>query len=286
MSSRVTRRLAVGWLLVTMTLVVGGWPGVGTVGAGGQAPPTSQFDRLLDLYVRDGLVYYAALKSDRAPLDRYLAAIADEPAGLATWPSDVRTAYWLNAYNALVLRTVVDHYPIRGAAASYPTDSIRQIRGAFDERSHRVAGRAVTLDEIEQTILTETGDPRLFLALGRGAVGSGRLRSESYTPAALKGQLTAVVEEFASTPRHVELSRLARTVRVSPIFGWREPEFVAAYAERGWLDSGRTPIERAILTLLEPALYPSERAFLAENDFTLRYHEFDWRLNDLTEGRP
>ena len=285
MFSGMTRRVAVGCLLATFAVVAGGEPRP-PAAAGGQAPPTGQLDRLLDLYVRDGLVYYAALKSDRAALDRYLTAIANEPAGLTSWPSDVRAAFWLNAYNALVLGTVVDHYPIRGTSADYPTDSIRQIAGAFDGRSHRVAGRAVTLDEIEQTILANMGDPRLFLALGRGAVGSGRLRSESYTPAALDGQLTGVVEEFASTPRHVELSRLARTVRVSPIFGWREPAFVTAYAERGWTDSGRTPIERAVLTLLEPALFPSERAFLAENDFTLRYHEFDWRLNDLTGGRP
>ena len=285
-SSGVTRRAAIGALVVTVAVVVGGWLGRAAVAGGGQAPASNQLDRLLDLYVRDGLVYYAALKSARAPLDRYLATVADEPAGLASWPSGAQAAFWLNAYNALVLRTVIDHYPIRGTSARYPTDSIRQVPGAFAARSHRVAGRAVTLDEIEQTILAELEDPRLSLALGRGAIGSGRLRSEAYTAVELEGQLTAAVEEFAATPRYVELNRLARTVRVSPIFGWREAEFVGAYAERGWTGSGRTPIERAILTLLEPALFPSERAFLAENDFTLRYHEFDWRLNDLTGGRP
>ena len=82
------------------------------------------------------------------------------------------------------------------------------------------------------------------------------------------------------------LDRLDGTVRVNPIFGWREAEFVAAYADRGWVDSGRSSIERAILTLIEPALFPSERAFLAENAFALRYQTFDWRLNDLTGGRP
>ena len=41
-------------------------------------------------------------------------------------------AFWLNAYNALVLKTVVDHYPIPGASAGYPAKSIRQIPGAFE----------------------------------------------------------------------------------------------------------------------------------------------------------
>ena len=32
-------------------------------------------DQILDVYVRDGLVYYRALKSDRGRLDRYAASL-------------------------------------------------------------------------------------------------------------------------------------------------------------------------------------------------------------------
>ena len=135
-------------------------------------------------------------------------------------------------------------------------------------------------------MLASFEDPRVFLALGRGAVGSGRLRSETYSGATLDLQLAAVVEEFATEPWGVVLDRLGAVVQVNPIFGWRESEFVAAYADHGWTDSGRTPLERAILNLIEPVLFPSERVFLAKNMFSLGYQEFDWRLNDLTGGRP
>ena len=47
---------------------------------------------------------------------------------------DRQLAYWINAYNAFVLRTVIDDYPIRGRAADYPPNSIRQIPGAFERR--------------------------------------------------------------------------------------------------------------------------------------------------------
>ena len=79
-----------------------------------------------------------------------------------------------------MLKTVVDRYPIPQRTAEYPARSIRQIPGAFERTAHRVAGRMVTLDQIEQTILSEFHDPRLYLALGRGAIGGGRLRSEAY----------------------------------------------------------------------------------------------------------
>ncbi len=256
-------------------------PGARVVG-----PDTSALDRTLDLYVRDGLVYYAAVKAQRSALDQFVRALGEVPQGFDGWQSDDRTALWLNAYNAIVLQTVVDHYPINGRFSDYPADSIRQIPGAFERRTHRVAGRTLTLDELETTVLPAFKDPRLFLALGRGAVDSGRLRSEVYVGARLDEQLDAVVEEFATTPRHVAIDRLGRAVRVSAIFGWREAEFVASYADQAWLESRRTPLERAILTVIEPKLYLSEQSFLAANDFALQYHEFDWRLNDLTGGRP
>ena len=282
----VMRRLAVVVALVGWFGIASTRPAAGLVPVGGQYAGIEPLDRLLDLYVRDGLVYYAALRAERAALDGFVRANADLPPGFGSWPASDQKAFWLNAYNVLVLRTIVDHYPIRGQSPNYPPDSIRQIPGAFDERAHSVGGRETTLDEIEVGILPAFGDPRMFLALGRGAVGSGRLRSEVYLSSRLDAQLDDVVREFAATPQHLTLDRLGDEVRVSPIFGWRATEFIAAYGDRGWTETNRTPIERAILTLIEPMLFPSERVFLSANRFTLRYQEFDWRLNDLTGGGP
>ncbi len=150
-------------------------------------PRQSTLDQLLDLYVRDGFVYYRALKADRAKLDGYVSQAAAE--NIARFSRDEQVAFWLNAYNALVLRTVIDRYPIQGHAPAYPSKSIRQIPGAFEGVQHRVAGRTVTLDDIEKKVLPEFHDPRVYLALGRGAIGSGRLRSEAYVPARLDTQL-------------------------------------------------------------------------------------------------
>src|SRR5688572_6281389 len=89
---------------------------------GAQYPPPppvdpihKPFDEILDTYVRDGLVYYRAFQIERAKFDRYLAAIsAVTVRELEGWPLDRQLAYWINVYNAIVLRTVIDHYPIRG----------------------------------------------------------------------------------------------------------------------------------------------------------------------------
>ena len=158
-----------------------------------------------------------------------------------------------------------------------------QIPGVFSRREHRIAGRRLTLQAIEDELVAAFGDPRAHLALGRGAVGSPRLRSEAFRDDRLEAQLQAVVADFATTPHHVTLDRAGDEVVVSAVVGWRAEQFAALAGADG---TGRSPIERALVALISPALFPSERAFLVRNTFRLRYRDFDWRLNDLTGGRP
>ncbi len=275
-----------GMLGMLLAVVIGP---PGAAGAVRQADDLHRpLDEILDIYVRDGFVYYRALQIERGRLDRYVGSLDVSPTVYAAWSREQQMAFWINAYNAFVLRTVIDHYPIRGQASEYPADSIRQISGAFERLSHRAAGRTVTLDEIETTVLPEFEEPRLYLALGRGAVDSARLRSEAYTSTRLNIQLDQVAEEFATKPRHIRLDPIRNVLGVSPIVSWRESEFVATYdgAELDPRFRERSPIERAILVFISPRLLPLEREALQANDFRVEYQDFDWRLNDLTGGRP
>jgi hypothetical protein len=248
-----------------------------------QQPPSTAdplhrpLDQLLDLYVRDGLVYYRAVRSERGRLDRYVTSLGavSRPA-YEKWTREQKMAFWLNAYNAFVLQTAVRSFPPRG-------NSIRNIPGAFDKTPHRAAGRTVTLDEIENKILSEFRDPRVYFALGRGAVDSGRLRSEAYTPARLEQQLASQTEDFFQRHNHFRLDTLTGQIAVSAIIGWHEAEFVAAYGSspRAARFSDRSPIERAVIALADPVLLPSEREFVAKGQFTVVYQDFDWTLNEL-----
>lgn len=251
-----------------------------------QGDPHALFDRILDTYVRDGYVYYKALRSERAALDRYIASLDVAPELLARMGEDDRRALWINAYNALVLRTVINAYPIQGKAASYPASSVAQVPGGFDRTRHRVAGRVLTLNDIENTVIAGFGDARLLLALGRGTIGSGRLRSEAYRGSRLEEQLIDVVKDFVTRARNFKLDRKVATLQVTPLFSWREAQFVATFGAGGEKWANRSPLERAIVAMGYPHLFPSEQAFLAFNTFRMEFGEYDWRLNDLTGGVP
>jgi hypothetical protein len=259
----------------------------------GQPPPPSGtdpfhrvLDQILDINVRDGLVYYRALRGERGRLDRYAASLNVPAATYESWSREQQMAFWVNAYNVFVLQTVISNYPIKGRSAEYPATSIRQIPGAFDRIPHRAAGRTLTLDEIEKTVIPEFKEPRLHLALGRGAIGSGRLRSEAYTAERMKSQLDALQAEFVTEQPMLKVDRSAGVVSVTPILSWHDAEFIAKY------DPGatgtfaeRSPIERALVAFIVPHLLPLEREFLQVNQFKVTYHPFDWRLNDLSGGR-
>jgi hypothetical protein len=249
-------------------------------------PIHKPLDEVLDLYVRDGYVYYRALRSDRGRLDRYIGSLNVPAETYARWSREQKMAFWVNAYNVFVLKTVIDAYPIRGKSPMYPPISIRQIPGAFERVRHRAAGRTVTLDEIEKTILPEFKEPRLALAIGRGAVGSGRLRSEAYSANRIAQQLDGLQREFVTHRTMVKIDRAAGEITVTPIVSWHEADFVAAYDKGATgLLAQRSPIERAIVGFLYGQLLPLERDFVQKNEFRVTYHAFDWRLNDLTGGR-
>lgn len=261
---------------------------MGVVAAQEPAPPVvdplhKPYDEILDLYVRDGLVYYLALKRERGRFDRYVQALAETSADTVKgWTPARQLAFWINVYNAAVLRTVIDHYPIRGKAPEYPSVSIRQIPGAFERTTHRAGGRSFTLDALERDVIAGFGDPRALIALGRGANGSGRLKSEAFTSERLDAQLTTMTSELVTRRELVFVDVANGRLSVSPIFSWRETAFAKLADKAAPVYATRSPLERSVLALIDPLLVPNEQEFLRKNTFQMTFHNFDWTLNDLT----
>jgi hypothetical protein len=145
----------------------------------------------------------------------------------------------------------------------------------------------VTLDDIEKAVLPSFKEPRLYLALGRGAIGSGRLRSEAYAGDQIQKQLDDVQKGFVNDAAMMRIDRTATQISVTPIISWHEAEFVEAY-DKGTAGTlaQRSPIERAIVAFVTPHLLPLEKEFVQKNEFRVVFQALDWRLNDLTGGGP
>ena len=74
---RKARNTRNGWLVLLVAGLIVAAP---TAQEGGETARTRNLDQLLDLYVRNGDVYYRAIKSERAKLDGFVSQLANASA--------------------------------------------------------------------------------------------------------------------------------------------------------------------------------------------------------------
>jgi hypothetical protein len=235
----------------------------------------SLLDSVLQRFVDDdGLVDYAGLKRDSALLSEYCDLLADvspenNPERFPT--SGDSLAYWINAYNAFVLKGVVDAYPVASVK------DIRLFYGFFKREEFIAGGRKLTLDDIEHgTIRKQFDEPRIHAAVNCGAISCPRLQRNAYTAADLDAQLDRAMREFAGGSVHVQLDRDSRTVRLSRLFDWYGEDFT------GWLSNP----DPTVLDYITQYRDESDRAFLGSAPkLKLDFMKYDWSLNDQASGR-
>ncbi|MCX6588585.1 MAG: DUF547 domain-containing protein [Acidobacteria bacterium] len=186
----------------------------------------AEFDRVLAKFVlADGRVRYAALRADLAPLTRYVEALAAAPPPFPTRQAEL--AYWINAYNALVLHSMAADYP--GAK--------RRLTGAvgrayyFYGRRFRVGGRSRSLADLENNTIRKFGEPRIHFAIVCASVGCPWLAPQAYTGENLEELLEKRTRLFFSQERNFRLEG-PDGVRLSAVFDWFREDFPAGFVER------------------------------------------------------
>ena len=226
-------------------------------GLPGASPSGSFFeacDAFLKKYVDDGLVHYARIKKNREDLTRVLR-LSEQMTFAPDASADMKLAFWINAYNLHVIETVVDHYPL---------ESPKEVFGFFSRRKHRVAGRQLTLDEIEHEIIRKQfKDPRIHFALVCAAISCPPIIPEAYLPDRLQEQLDSRTEAVINDPKFVRVESPG-TVWVSALFKWYQSDFVA---EGGHLLDFINRYRRSKIAATS----------------SIRFMSYDWSLNDTGE---
>lgn len=227
---------------------------------------------LLTRHVRAGLVDYRGLKDDRLLLERYYARVSQvgpdsTPAQFVTRAQ--RTAYWINVYNALVLRAVVQRYPVK---TMYDLNLPR----LESEYTFMVDGREYTLWQIEEQMLTDSDtDVRTLFATCRAAVGTPRLADVPYRPSALERQLDEAVVRSMENPHLLHIDHGRQAILVWQQVLRRQADFIEYWRKR---HRGSTIyIYNVLCALAGPA---RQRALESAVGYDIREISFDRRLND------
>jgi hypothetical protein len=200
----------------------------------------------------NGDVNYGAIKKNPASLQGLLKQVQQFDAKSAS--SAARKAFYLNAYNLVVIGAVVE---------SYPVTSVMKVPGFFDKQEFVVAGEKLTLNNLETTKLRQPyNDPRVHFALVCAARSCPRLRREAYATATVEQQLAAQARQVVLDPAFIRVDAQAGKVLLSEIFKWYADDFPA---------SGK-PLLTYLNQFRGSKPLPTEAR--------IEYYTYDWALND------
>ncbi|MFQ5450167.1 MAG: DUF547 domain-containing protein [Nitrospinaceae bacterium] len=269
-----------------------------------QAFDFSTWDALVKKYVVttviDGVelnaVAYKKLKSDPA-----FAGMVKrlETASLAELKTrEEKLSFWINVYNILAVKMIVDHYPIKSikdVGSIFNVGSISEWDGVFDwdrffDGDHlldwdhysnwrsffksvwtrpagKVAGKKRTLNDIEHEILRKMGEPRIHMAIVCASVSCPDLRKEAYSPGRLDHQLDDQVKQFLANPgKGMRIDLKNNRVYLSSIFDWFKEDFES---------------QSGVIAFISRYVSPAGKNFLENGGFKVTYFDYNWKLNEI-----
>jgi hypothetical protein len=231
----------------------------------------------------NGMVNYRQLNAGPQSLKSFASELITlNRKDFEKWKDNEKIAFWLNAYNALTLKVIIDNYPIKSSffkSLIYPDNSIRQIEGVWDEIKFNVMGQKLTLGHIEHKILRVKFDkPRIHMAMVCAAMGCPPLRNEPYTGEKLDEQLDDQTNHFLANPEKFKIDKAGNNIYLSPIFKWFGKDFINKYAPEN--NIGRhNKKESAALNFIASYLENSQKKFVLSGGFRIKYLDYDWSLN-------
>jgi len=248
-------------LLITNFLVFGIMAGISFNLAAQEASSFGQQDyqvwaKVLKEHVDDqGKVDYNKLKNNQADLDAFIEKVRN--ANIDEMSDIEQKTFWINAYNALTLQTIIDHYPVK---------SIRLINfGLVWKLSKHVAQEKHSLGNIEHEILRPLGDPRVHFALNCASIGCPKLPIKPFDPQQLDKQLDFETRRFINDTEKVRLDREENVLYHSELFNWYEDDFLFVSEDK--------------LSYIKEYLNEDDRAYLDANEVVLKKIKYDWGLN-------
>lgn len=151
-------------------------------------------------------------KADKKQLKKYIKSLASiDP---REYRKAEQKAYWLNLYNALTIRQVLDEYPIASLDE----------KGFKHKKQLKVAGVKLSLNDIENRILRPVWqDHKVIFGLSCATVGCPNIQNQAFTSANTRKMLKRAGREFINHPRGLVFNK--NEMKASRIFDWYQDDF-------------------------------------------------------------
>ena len=232
----------------------------------------------------NAMVNYKQLKAQPQQLNAFVSAIgALDRSRYDKWSKKDQIAFWLNAYNGLTLKVIIDNHPIKSSffkSRIYPKNSIRQISGVWDKITFNVMGQKLTLEYIEHKILRPTfNEPGIHMAMVCAAMGCPPLHNEPYTGDKLVEQLDDQARRFLEHSVKFKIDRRKNRLYLSPIFKWFAADFVRKHTPRRNIGKHNKEVS-SVLNYIAPYLSEASKEYVLAGKYKIKYLDYDWSLNE------
>lgn len=240
------------------------------------------FEDLLKKYVdEDGNIDYDEWRNDDesvAQLESYLAAVSayspdNTPGRFATRNDEL--AYWIYGYNAYVIWSVLDNWPIESVTdVKAPLEVVRGL-GFFYQLRFAFGGEKHSLLSVENgKIRKNFDDPRIHFALNCASESCPVMRPSLPTGEALQELLASAALEFVSDPKNVTIDHANKQIVLSTIFKWFRKDFLNDLARQG------RPAELGVVDYVASVAPDIVRAELdSARGYDVVFRDYDWSLN-------
>jgi hypothetical protein len=178
-------------------------------------------------------------------------------------------AYWINLYNALTVKAVLDHYPVKSIrdislGGSLLPNFLTGGGGPWQAKLIQVEGEEVALDDIEHRILRPLlKDNRIHYAVNCASIGCPTLMPSPFTAANLQSMLDRAARLYVNHPRGVRIE--GGGLAVSSLYRWYQEDFGGTW--------------QGVLGHLRRYANPTTGQMLAPFE-TIKADSYDWQLND------
>jgi hypothetical protein len=203
---------------------------------------------------------YAAVKQDPADLNAYVKSLGEvsPKSAPARFPTrEAKLAYWINAYNALMVNAVVKAYPVKSVRDMGP------LFGVFRKKEHLAGGVRMSLDDIEhRTIRAEFNEPRIHFALVCASVSCPGIPRHAFVPGTLESQLEEAAVQFVRQRRNLE---------------WRDGQLILSSIFK-WYGGDFEKNGNKLLDFLKQRV-PAPLAAQLTGSPRISYRDYDWNLN-------
>jgi hypothetical protein len=224
-------------------------------------------------------VDYGLLFKQPNKLNEYLAVLSSvKKSEYALWTGDEQLSFLINAYNGFTLQLINQNYAkFENGKAESIKDLGRFFSSPWKKSFFTLLDKKRNLDDVEHNMIRAWFErPRIHAAVVCAAISCPPLRNEAFVADKLDLQLDDQMRQFLSDDQSNTINIRDNRVRLSSIFKWYAEDF-----EKG--QQGFNSIKDLIeLYQADIANDPQQLTFLQKQGFSIRYLDYDWRLNDIS----